>query len=327
MRGATANTKLIFLLDGKQESSDTRGMNKLPLEKRTQILTMLVEGSSLRSISRVCDVSINTVTKLLVDAGMAAASFHDRNVHHVKAKRVQCDEIWSFCYAKDKNVRGAKTPPTGAGNVWTWTALDSDSKLMVSWWVGDRSSSTASRFLHDLDSRLTERVQITTDGHNAYLSAVPHAFGDDVDFAQLVKIYRASPDAFKGRYSPAECIGANKTVISGNPDMAHVSTSHVERQNLTMRMSMRRFTRLTNAFSKKFENHCHALALYFYWYNWVRQHKAHKLTPAMAAQLTDQLMSMADLVQMIDATEAERVAHNRRAALGSEVKIAGISSY
>lgn len=303
-----------------------RGMNKLPLEKRVQILSMLVEGASLRSVSRVCDVSINTVTKLLVDAGMACATFHDAKVRNVKAKRIQCDEIWSFCYSKDKNVRDAKAAPSGAGNVWTWTALDSDTKLMVSWWVGDRSSSTGSRFLHDLDSRLTDRVQITTDGHNAYLSAVPHAFGDDVDFAQLVKIYKSSPEAFKGRYSPADCIGANKTVISGNPDLKHVSTSHAERQNLTMRMSMRRFTRLTNAFSKKFENHCHALALYFYWYNWVRQHKAHKLTPAMAAGLTDKLMDMADLVHLIDARDAARVAHNRQAALASQLKMAGLRS-
>jgi len=287
------------------------GMNKLPLETRVQILSLLVEGSSLRSISRVCGVSINTVTKLLVDAGHACATFHDEMVRNVAAKRVQCDEIWSFCYAKDKNVRGAKAAPDGAGNIWTWTALDSDSKLMVTWWAGDRTSSTGVQFLRDLQSRLSNRIQLTTDGHGAYLEAADHTFGDDVDFAQLVKIYRETPHA-PGRYSPAECVGAKKKIISGNPDEAHISTSHAERQNLTMRMSMRRFTRLTNAFSKKFENHCHSLALYFVFYNWMRKHKAHGKTPAMAAGLTDKPMLMADLVKILDQREQVAI-YDRRA--------------
>ena len=292
-----------------------RGMNKLPLEKRVQILTLLVEGSSLRSISRVCDVSINTVTKLLVDAGNACATYHDEMVRNVAAKRIQCDEIWSFTYTKAKNVKHAKAAPNGAGDTWTWTALDSDTKLMISWWVGGRDSNTGSQFLHDLESRLTDRIQLTADGHPAYLQAVPHAFGDEIDFAQLVKIYRATPESFKGRYSPAECIGAKKHVVSGNPDKAHVSTSYAERQNLTMRMSMRRFTRLTNAFSKKFENHCHSLALYFVWYNWMRKHKAHGKTPAIAAGLTDKAMSMSDLAAIMDKREQNLIFDRRQRQL------------
>jgi IS1 family transposase len=291
-----------------------RGMNKLPLEKRVQILTMLVEGSSLRSISRIADVSINTVTKLLVDAGHVCATFHDEMVRNVTAKRIQCDEIWSFTYAKAKNVKGAKAAPDGAGDTWTWTALDSDSKLMVTWWVGDRTSNTGVTFLSDLQSRLANRIQLTTDGHGAYLEAAAHTFGDDVDFAQLVKIYREiriSP----GRYSPAECVGAKRKVVTGNPDEAHISTSHAERQNLTMRMSMRRFTRLTNAFSKKFENHCHSLALYFVWYNWMRKHKAHGKTPAIAAGLTDKAMTMADLVAILDKRDQNLIFERRRRQL------------
>jgi IS1 family transposase len=278
-------------------------MNKLPIETRIQVLSMLCEGSSMRSISRICDVSINTVTKLLIDAGNACAAFHDTKVRNVAAKRVQCDEIWSFTYAKAKNVHDAKAAPDGAGDTWTWTALDSDSKLMLTWWVGDRTNNTGVSFLRDLESRFANRIQLTTDGHGAYLEDARMSFGDNVDFAQLIKIYRESPEAFKGRYSPADCIGTKTKVISGDSDPDHISTSHVERQNLTMRMSMRRFTRLTNAFSKKFENHCHALAIYFTWYNWIRTHKAHKLTPAMAAGLTDKLMDWSDVVDLIDTRE------------------------
>jgi IS1 family transposase len=291
-----------------------RGMNKLPLEKRVQILSLLVEGSSLRSITRVCGVSINTVTKLLIDAGMACATFHDEMVRDIAAERIQCDEIWSLCYAKDKNVRDAKAPPDGAGNIWTWTALDSDSKLMVTWWAGDLSSSTGVVFLRDLQSRLANRIQLTTDGHDAYLEAKDHTFGSDVDFAQLIKICKETSHA-PGRYSSAECIGCKTKVIEGNPDLAHISTSHAERQNLTMRMSMRRFTRPTNAFSKKFENHCHSLALYFVFYNWMRKHKAHGKTPAIAAGLTDKVMTMADLVQILDRREENALTDKRRATL------------
>jgi IS1 family transposase len=290
-------------------------MNKLPLEKRVQILSMLVEGSSLRSISRVCDVSINTVTKLLVDAGKAAADFHDKHTRKVETKRIQCDEIWSFCYAKDKNVRDAKSAPEGAGNVWTWTAIDADTKLMVSWLVGSRDSAAAYAFLFDLRERLTGRVQLTTDGYRAYMDAMGAAFGDNIDYAMLVKIFGPAPDSAKGRYSPAECIGTRTQLVTGNPDPNYVNTSYAERQNLTMRMSMRRFTRLTNAFSKKFENHCHSLALYFYWYNWCRAHKAHKQTPAIAAGLTDKKMTMADMVLMLDAREQQALQERRERTL------------
>lgn len=277
-------------------------MNKLPLEKRVQILHMLCEGSSMRSISRVADVSINTVSKLLVDAGRACAAFHDDQVRDVSARRVQVDEIWSFVYSKQKNVAKAKRLDLAYGDVWTWTGLDADSKLIVSWLVGGRDGDYALAFMDDLAKRLANRVQLTSDGHKAYLEAVEGAFGGNIDYAMLVKMYGAAPESAKGRYSPAECIGARKTPIEGNPDPKHVSTSYAERQNLTMRMQMRRFTRLTNAFSKKFENHMHMVALYTVWYNFVRQHKAHKLSPAMAAGVSDHLWSMEEIAEMIDAT-------------------------
>lgn len=276
-------------------------MNKLPLAKRVQILSMLCEGSSMRSISRVCDVSINTVTKLLVDAGETCLALHDELVRDVRASRIQCDEIWSFCYAKEKNVQKAKAATEDAGDVWTWTALDADTKLIVSYFVGDRSGQSAIALMDDLCSRLNNRVQITTDGHKAYLEAVEGAFGGDVDYAQLIKLYGDVPESHKGRYSPAECTGIKKNRIEGNPDLKHVSTSYVERQNLNMRMGIRRFTRLTNAFSKKLDNHIHALALYFMFYNFTRIHKSLKVTPAMAAGITDKLWSMEDIALAIDA--------------------------
>jgi IS1 family transposase len=278
-------------------------MNKLPLKTRTQILALLCEGSSMRSISRLADVSINTVTKLLIDAGKACAAFHDETVRGVKSRRVQVDEIWSFTAAKQKNVASMKAPVEGAGDTWTWTALDADSKLIITWLVGGRDSDYAIAFMDDLRDRLANRVQLTSDGHKAYLEAVEGAFGGDVDYAMLVKMYGAASDSAKGRYSPAECTGIRKTRIEGNPDLAHVSTSYAERQNLTMRMQMRRFTRLTNAFSKKFENHMHMVALYTVWYNYVKQHKSLKgLSPAMAAGLSDTLWSVADVAEMIDAS-------------------------
>jgi IS1 family transposase len=276
-------------------------MNKLPLEKRVQILTLLCEGMSMRAIERITGASINTVAKLLVDAGEACLDLHDEKVRGVKAARVQCDEIWSFNYAKQKNVAKAKAAPLDAGDVWTWTALDSDSKLIVSYAVGDRSAAYADWFMKDVASRLTTRVQITTDGHRPYLNAVEGAFGADVDYAMLVKMYGAAPAGPETRYSPAECVGARKDMVTGAPDPKHVSTSHVERQNLSMRMHMRRFTRLTNAHSQKFQNHVYALALYFAFYNFVRQHKTLRMSPAMAAGLTDHLWSMDDIVARVDA--------------------------
>ena len=279
-------------------------MNKLPLEKRVQILSMLCEGSSMRSISRVMGVSFNTVDKLLQDAGAACVAFHDETVRGVQAERVQCDEIWSFCYAKAKNLPSAKNAPFGAGDIWTWTALDADSKLIVSWLVGGRDAEYAKEFMQDVASRLANRVQLTTDGFKPYLQAVEGAFGVDVDFAQLVKLYGKAPDAEK-RYSPPVCVGAKKETFNGSPDKRHISTSYVERQNLTMRISMRRFTRLTNAFSKRIINHYHALALYFVWYNFVRIHKTLRTTPAMAAGVTGRLWGMEDIVALIDAEAPE----------------------
>ncbi|HMH32139.1 MAG TPA: IS1 family transposase [Puia sp.] len=273
-------------------------MNKLPIDKRVQIINLLVEGNSLRSCSRIADVSINTVTKLLVDVGRACQKFHEETVRGISAKRVQCDEIWSFVYSKQKNV------PQGmedeAGDVWTWTAIDADTKLVMSWLVGDRSVDTAVCFMNDVASRLKNRVQLTSDGHYAYLEAVTEAFGSYIDYATLQKIYGkpgGGGNAEK-KYSPAECIGCDKTVISGNPDPKHISTSYVERQNLTMRMHMRRFTRLTNAFSKKIENHCYAIALHFVYYNFVKIHKTLRVPPAMEAGLIKKLMTIEDIVNL-----------------------------
>lgn len=290
-------------------------MNKLSLAARIQILTMLCEGSSMRSISRVCDVSINTVTKLLVDAGNVCAAFHHEKVRNVAAKSVQCDEIWSFTYSKKNTLRFAKAAPEGSGDVWTWTGIDADTKLIISWYVGDRHHGAGLDFMSDLRARLANRVQLTTDGHKAYLSAV-QVLDFDADYAMLIKIFGKEYSS-PGRYSPPQVIGVKTETIRGNPDPAHINTSFAERHNLTMRMQMRRFTRLTNAFSKKLENHCHALALYFFWYNWVRAHKAHRLTPAMAAGLASSPMEMADLIAMIDATNqlpAKRGPYKKRAA-------------
>ena len=278
-------------------------MNKLDIKTRVTILSMLVEGSSMRSISRITGVSINTVTKLLEDAGKACVAYHDATVRNVKATHVQCDEIWSFCYAKDKNVATAKAAPEGAGDVWTWTAIDRDHKMILSFEVGDRSGATAIEFMDDLRTRLANRVQLTTDGHKAYLEAVEGAFGGDVDYAMLIKLYgdAAGSKGHEKKYSPAECTGARKEVISGYPVKEMVSTSHVERQNLSMRMGMRRFTRLTNGFSKKLENHLNMLSLYFVHYNFVRIHKTLKMTPAMAAGVSDTLHDMVWIAGIIDA--------------------------
>jgi IS1 family transposase len=274
-------------------------MNRLAVEKRVQILHMLCEGSSMRSIARIVGVSINTVTKLLEDAGNACSAHHDRTVKNIKSHRIQCDEIWSFCYAKAKNVPVTKRGQYGYGDVWTWTALDADSKLMVSWLVGERDAGYAMDFMDDVAKRLANRVQLTTDGLKVYLTAVEDAFGCEMDYAQLVKLYGVDPEGEK-RYSPAECLGCEKTPVTGFPDPKHISTSYVERQNLNMRMGMRRFTRLTNAFSKKIENHCHALALYFTFYNFVRIHKTLRVSPAMAAKIETRLWDMADIVRLID---------------------------
>ncbi len=304
MQAARPPFKVKMCLTEAARSGTIAGMNKLSTAKRVHILHMLVEGMSMRAAARIAGVSINTVSKLLVEAGQACAGHHDEAVREVQARRVQCDEIWAFCYAKEKNVALAKKAPAGAGDVWTWTAIDADSKMILAYEVGDRSGETAIEFMDNLRARLANRVQLTTDGHRAYLEAVEGAFGGDVDYARLMKLYGAL-DAGRSaarRYSPAECTGLIKRKIEGNPDPADISTSYVERSNLSMRMGMRRFTRLTNAFSKKVENHLHMLALYFFHYNWCRSHKSlHGATPAMSAGLARSFMSLEELVDMIDA--------------------------
>lgn len=278
-------------------------MNRLSNDDRAKILHLLCEGMSIRAVTRLTGASKNTVAKLLVDAGKACAAYHDAHVRNVKASRVQVDEIWSFTYAKEKNVPTAKDAPEGAGDTWTWTALDADSKLIVSYLVGGRDSEYAMWFMDDLAARLANRVQLTSDGHRAYLEAVEGAFGADVDYAQLVKLYGNAPGE-RGRYSPAAVTGIKKKVREGNPDMADVSTSYVERQNLTMRMGMRRFTRLTNGFSRKVENLSHAVSLHFMHYNFARPHKALKerypRTPAMAAGVTDHVWSLEEIAALLD---------------------------
>ncbi len=281
-------------------------MNKLDREARARILHLLCEGQSIRAVTRLTGASKKAVSRLLVDAGQAAAWYQDRVFRNLTCKRVQVDEIWAFVYAKQKNVATAKKAPANAGDVWTWTAIDADTKLIPSWFAGGRDSDAAIIFMDDLASRLANRVQLTSDGHKAYLEAVEGAFGSDIDYAMLVKIYGAAPDAFKGRYSPAECLGAVKTRIEGNPDPKHVSTSCAERQNLYLRMHTRRFTRLTNAFSKKVENHAHSVALFAMYYNFIRIHKTLRTAPAMAAGVTDRLWEIGDVVDVLEAWEAAR---------------------
>ena len=278
-------------------------MNKLSTSDRARILHLLCEGSSIRGVTRATGASKNTVAKLLVDAGKACAAYHDEHIRNVQAKRVQVDEIWSFTYAKQKNVADAKAALDGAGDTWTWTAIDTDSKLVLSYFIGGRDGECAAWFIDDLKARLANRVQLTSDGHKAYLEAVEGASGADGDYAQLVKIYGNAPGDATGRYSPAECTGIKKTTVEGKPDAAHVSTSYVERQNLTMLMHMRRFTRLKNAFSKKVENHAYAVALHFMYYNFVRLHAKLQMGPAMAAGVSDRLWEIEDIVTLVEAAQ------------------------
>ncbi len=281
------------------------GMRKLALKARVQILNLLCEGMSMRAVARIADVSFNTVAKLLIDAGTVSAEMHDEMVRGVKASRIQCDEIWAFNYCKQRSVASAKSAPADAGDIWTWTGIDADSKLIVSYLVGDRSGETAIELMDDLRSRLANRVQLSTDGHRAYLEAVEGAFGADVDYAQVVKLYGPTIDK-GGRYSPAQCTGIRKRRVEGNPDEAHVSTSFVEVHNKTMRMHMRRFTRLTNGHSKKVANHAHMVALYTMFYNFIRTHSKLRMTPAMQAGIADTFMGFEAILERIDAAQAPK---------------------
>lgn len=272
-------------------------MNRLSIEKRTQIVSALVEGNSLRSVVRMTGAAMNTLLKLLTDVGEACAAYHDATLRNLPCKRIQCDEVWQFCYSKAKNVPMEKQGQFGYGDVWTWIALDADTKLVPCYAIGDRSAGTAYAFMRDLASRLTRRVQLTTDGHRAYLSAVEDTFGAEIDYAMLIKLYGTDNEQ-DVRYSPAECMGCEPVAVTGNPDPNHISTSFVERQNLTMRMSMRRFTRLTNAFSKKVENLEYAVALHYMWYNFARVHKTLRVTPAMEAGISDHVWSIEEIVRL-----------------------------
>ncbi len=280
-------------------------MNKLSNEQRAKIVAALVEGNSIRATCRMTGAAKGTVIRLLADIGKACAEYQDKALNDIHCNKVQCDEIWSFCYAKQKNVPENKVGQFGYGDVWTWVAIDADSKLAISWLVGLRNTECAIHFMKDVESRLATRVQLTTDGNHVYLEAVEKAFGSEIDYAMLVKLYGDTPEGEK-RYSPAECIDAKPMVIQGNPDRKAISTSFVERQNLTMRMSMRRFTRLTNAFSKKVENLEYAVALHFMYYNYCRVHKTLTpkasigVTPAMAAGLTNQIWTVDDIVKLIE---------------------------
>ena len=276
-------------------------MNKLTRTARAQILGLMVEGMSIRAISRTTGASKNTVVKLLEDAGEAFSAYQDKTLRGLICKRIQVDEIWAFVYAKAKNVKTAKAAPEGAGDCWTWLAIDADTKLIPSFYIGARDGDAAQHFIGDLALRLTNRVQLTSDGHKAYLDAVEQSFGSDIDYAMLIKIYGDTSGA--GRYSPGECVGIQQRRVEGRPDPAHVSTSYAERANLTLRMGARRFTRLTNAFSKKVENHAHSVAIHTMHYNFVRIHQTLRCTPAMAAGVTAKLWELADLVVVLEEWE------------------------
>jgi IS1 family transposase len=277
-------------------------MNKLSIEKRTQVIKALVEGNSILATCRITNTAKGKVIRLLRDVGRACVEYQDKHLRNLSCQRVECDEIWSFCYAKAKNVPQDKQNQFGYGDVWTFVALDSDTKLVLSWLVGLRELKYAYEFAKDIKERLSNRVQLTTDGHRMYYEAVRNAFGDDIDYAMLVKYYGNEQDEY-GRYSPPKCTQAKAKLVNGSPDMTRVSTSYIERQNLTMRMSMRRFTRLTNAFSKKIENLEYAVALHFMYYNFARPHKTltrpYLKTPAMAAGLTNHIWTVEEIVRLV----------------------------
>lgn len=287
---------LLTILD---RSSIMVSMNRLTIKQRARVLRVLVEGNSIRATVRITGAAKNTVAKLLADVGSACLDYQDKALRGLSCKRIQCDEIWSFCYAKGKNVPKDKRGQFGFGDVWTWTAICADTKLVPCWLVGTRNARFATEFMHNLAGRLSNRVQLTTDGHRAYLEAVQGAFGADIDYGMLIKMY-GQDTAGEKRYSPAKIVGARCGTVIGNPDKTYISTSFAERQNLTMRMSMRRFTRLTNAFSKKVENLQHAVSLHFMYYNFGRVHKSLKKTPAIAAGVTDHIWSLEEIAHLAD---------------------------
>ncbi|MCI0599298.1 MAG: IS1 family transposase [Beijerinckiaceae bacterium] len=276
-------------------------MNKLPLAKRAQVISALMEGVGVNAASRMTGVSKPTILKLVADLGAACAQYHDKHVRNVKAKRIQCDEIWSFCYAKAKNVPAHLKGQFGVGDVWNWIGLESQSKLVISWLVGSRDAECAYEFMSDIAARVEGRIQLTTDGHAAYLEAIDQSFGIDIDYAMLIKHYGESADHGPERkYSPSVCTGCHDRRITGKPDARHVSTSHVERLNLSVRMQNRRYTRLTNGHSKKIENHIHHLAIYFIFYNFARVHSSLRMSPAMAAGVETRLWEVEDVVKLVD---------------------------
>jgi IS1 family transposase len=275
-------------------------MNQLDIATRAQIVSALVEGNSMRAVSRMTGVARNTINKLLIDLGRACSEYQDKAFRNLKCSRIQCDEIWCFVGAKEKNASVEKKAQ-GWGDVWTWVAMDAQTKLIPTWYIGTRDAGAAYHFMHDLRERLANRVQLTTDGHRAYLNAVEDAFGCEIDYAMLVKLYGESPNQSpEARYSPAQCMGTRRAVISGAPDHKHISTSFVERQNLTMRMSMKRFARLSNGFSKKVENHEHMVALHYMYYNFARIHQSLRVTPAMEAGIADHVWSLDDIIALLD---------------------------
>src|SRR6266568_5898741 len=282
-------------------------MNRLDEARRAQVIRCIVEGNSIRSTVRITGVAKNTIAKLIVEVGYAAAAYENRVLCNLKCKRIQCDEIWSFVYAKERNVTPEISAKRTAGDIWTWMALDADSKLVVSWMIGDRSATTAKNFIDDLAGRLANRIQLTTDGYRVYVDAVEGAFGAAIDYAMLVKIYASTQE--ETRYSPAECIGCETKRIMGNPDPKHISTSYSERQNLNLRMQLRRFTRLTNAFSKKVENHAAAFAIYSMYHNFVRVHQTLRVTPAMEAGVTDHLWTIEEMLAILDANEKKNISN------------------
>lgn len=278
-------------------------MNRLDTRRRAQIVAALVEGNSVRATCRMTGAAKGTVLKLVADLGIAAKAYQDEVLRNLPCRRIQCDEIWSFCYAKDKNLPEDMRGQAGVGSIWTWTALCADTKLVPSFHVGTRDAGCAFEFMNDLASRLRYRVQLTTDGHRAYLGAVDDTIGfHQVDYAMLIKVYGAAPEG-ETRYSPPQCLGTEVKVIAGNPDPKHINTSFVERQNLTMRMGIRRFTRLTNAFSKKVENHEHSVALHFLHYNFARIHQTLRVTPAMEAGVASYAWGIRDIVALLERVE------------------------